>query len=193
MYSYEDRIKAVRLYLKLGRRIRATIRQLRYPTKNSLIGWYREYVATQGLRAGYRSSRSKFTEEQKQAAVQHYLDHGRCIAFTLRQLGYPGRVTLTTWIDELHPGTRVPMVGRAPNVQHPMQTKKAAVIELCSSTATSTASRPCKVTALSTCAMTRSPPEWRSNWSWNCRNGSGMVLNGAPLRSAPGLRSISAM
>jgi transposase-like protein len=104
---------------------------LGYPTKNRLIGWYREYVATQGLRAGYRSSRSKFTEEQKQAAVRHYLDHGRCIAFTLRQLGYPGRATLTTWIDELHPSARVPMVGRAPNVQHPMQTKKAAVIELC--------------------------------------------------------------
>lgn len=28
MYSYEDRLRAVRLYLKLGKRIRATIRQL---------------------------------------------------------------------------------------------------------------------------------------------------------------------
>lgn len=32
MYSYEDRIRAVRLYLKLGKRIRATIRQLGCPT-----------------------------------------------------------------------------------------------------------------------------------------------------------------
>lgn len=30
MYSYEDRLRAVRLYLKLGKRIRATIRQLGY-------------------------------------------------------------------------------------------------------------------------------------------------------------------
>ena len=30
MYSYEDRVQAVRLYLKLGKRIKATIRQLGY-------------------------------------------------------------------------------------------------------------------------------------------------------------------
>lgn len=28
MYSYEDRIRAVELYIKLGNRVRATIRQL---------------------------------------------------------------------------------------------------------------------------------------------------------------------
>jgi transposase InsO family protein len=33
MYSYEDRIRAVKLYIKLGRRVAATIRQLGYPTK----------------------------------------------------------------------------------------------------------------------------------------------------------------
>ncbi|PRX19140.1 hypothetical protein B0G75_1393 [Paraburkholderia sp. BL18I3N2] len=42
MFSYEDRIRAVRLYLKLGKRIGATIRQLGYPTKNSLKAWHRE-------------------------------------------------------------------------------------------------------------------------------------------------------
>jgi len=36
MYSYEDRIRAVELYIKLGKRVRATIRQLGYPTKNAL-------------------------------------------------------------------------------------------------------------------------------------------------------------
>jgi putative transposase len=36
MYSYEDRIRAVRLYIKLGKRIGATLRQLGYPTKNAL-------------------------------------------------------------------------------------------------------------------------------------------------------------
>ena len=43
MYSYEDRIRAVELYIKLGKRVRPTIRQLGYPTKNSLKGWFREY------------------------------------------------------------------------------------------------------------------------------------------------------
>ena len=39
--SCEDRIRAAKLYIKLGKRLGATIRQLGYPTKNSLIGWYR--------------------------------------------------------------------------------------------------------------------------------------------------------
>ena len=32
MHSYEDRIRAVKLYIKLGKRAGATIRQLGYPT-----------------------------------------------------------------------------------------------------------------------------------------------------------------
>jgi len=43
MYSYEDRIRAVELYIKLGKRIGATIRQLGYPTENALKGRHREY------------------------------------------------------------------------------------------------------------------------------------------------------
>ena len=43
MYSYEERIRAVKLYIKFGNRLGATIRQLGYPTKYLLIDWYREY------------------------------------------------------------------------------------------------------------------------------------------------------
>lgn len=42
MFSYEDRLRAVQLYIKLGKRIGLTIRQLGYPTKNALRTWYRE-------------------------------------------------------------------------------------------------------------------------------------------------------
>ena len=45
MCTYEERIRAVKLYIKFGKRLKATIRQLGYPTKNSLIGWCREYEA----------------------------------------------------------------------------------------------------------------------------------------------------
>jgi transposase-like protein len=38
MYSYEDRIRAVGLYIKRGKLIRATVRQLGYPTNNALKG-----------------------------------------------------------------------------------------------------------------------------------------------------------
>ena len=43
MFSYEDRLRAVQLSIKLDKRIGLTIRQLGYPTKNSLNTWYREY------------------------------------------------------------------------------------------------------------------------------------------------------
>ena len=134
MYSYEERIRAVKLYIKLGRRLGATIRQLGYPTKNSLVGWYREYERDRDLQVGYVRSSGKYSAEQMQVAVQHYLDHGRCMAFTLRALGYPCRDLLTNWINELHPEVRRRMVGRAPNVQHPSEIKNAAVVEPCTRT-----------------------------------------------------------
>jgi putative transposase len=52
MYSYEDGIRAVQLYIKLGKRIRATIRQLGYPTKNALKSWHREYERRPALPVG---------------------------------------------------------------------------------------------------------------------------------------------
>src|SRR3990167_7158552 len=57
------------------------------------------------------------------------------------------------------------------------------------STATSTASSPCLVTSASTCAITLSPPSWGSKPLRMRCNGSGRSAKGAPLRSAPGLRS----
>ena len=131
MYSYEDRIRAVKLYIKLGKRTCPTIRQLGYPTKNALKSWHREYEHSRDLQVGYVRSRQKYSDEQKQAAVEHYLDNDRCIASTMKALGYPCRGTLTVWIDELHPQVRQRIVGRAPNVQHPLELKNAAVIELC--------------------------------------------------------------
>ena len=88
MYSYEERIRAVRPYIKLGKRIAATIRQLGYPTKDSLKPWHREYKQSHDLRSSYVRSRWKYSFEQKKVAVDHYLNHGRCAAETLRALGY---------------------------------------------------------------------------------------------------------
>ena len=131
MYSYEDRIRAVKLYIKLGERIAATIRQLGYPTKNALKSWHREYEQCHDLPAGYVRLRPKYSAEQRRAAVEHYLRHGQCLAATLKALGYPGRETLAVWLDELRPETRKRTVGKAGGVSQPRELKQAAVIELC--------------------------------------------------------------
>ena len=131
MYSYEDRIRAVKLYTKLGKRTVATIRQLGYPTKNALKAWHREYEQGRDLQEGYVRSWQKYSDEQKQVAVEHYLTHDRCLAGTLKALGYPCRETLTAWIEELRPEVRHRVIGKAAGVQKSPELKKAAVIELC--------------------------------------------------------------
>ena len=88
MYSYEDRIRAVQLYIKLGKRTSATIRQLGYPTINALKSWHREYELGGDFPAGYVRKRSKYSAEQKKVAVEHYLNHDRCLTATQKALGY---------------------------------------------------------------------------------------------------------
>ena len=65
MYSYEDRTRAVKLYIKLGKRAAATIPQLGYPTKNSLKSWHRELERCHDLPVGYVRSKLKYSDEQK--------------------------------------------------------------------------------------------------------------------------------
>ena len=131
MYSYEDRIRAVELYIKLGKRVRATIRQLGYPTKNALKGWYREFEQRLDLPIGYARSKPKYSQVQKTAAVEHYVSHDRCIAATMRALGYPARGTLTAWIREALPESRKALVGSVGRPRYPEAVKHAGVMELC--------------------------------------------------------------
>ena len=131
MYSYEDRIRAVELCIKLDKRVRATIRQLGYPTKNALKSWHREYEQRLDLPKGYARSKPQYSQEQKETAVRHYLDHGRCIAFTIKALGYPVHEPLRSWIHELPPELHARVVGRPNGVAWPPAMKQAAVIALC--------------------------------------------------------------
>ncbi len=112
MYSYEDRVRAVELYLKLGKRVKATIRQLGYPTKNSLKAWCEEFEKSGDLQKEYVRVKPKYSEEQKNLALEHYVNHGRSFSFTLRALGYPCRQILTAWVRERYPETRKRVVGK---------------------------------------------------------------------------------
>lgn len=76
MYSYEDRVRAIQLYIKLDKRIRATIRQLGYRTNNALKSWHREYERRSALPKGC-AGRPKYSQDQRLAAIAHYLAHDR--------------------------------------------------------------------------------------------------------------------
>ena len=90
MYSYEDRMKAVKLYIKYDFSATDTIRELGYPNRKMLVRWYKEYKETGDLHKQYIKC-PKYTPEQIKAAVDYYLEHGRNITRSVRALGYPSR------------------------------------------------------------------------------------------------------
>lgn len=46
MYTYEQRMKAVNLYIKYYHKAAAVIRELGYPNRHVLVQWFKEYEAT---------------------------------------------------------------------------------------------------------------------------------------------------
>lgn len=133
-YTREQRLRAVRLYEQYDRSAASVINELGYPSREMLARWHRAWVE-----AGRDDGRSlddgrgdRYTPEQKRAAVDHYLRHGRCAARTIRALGYPCKTLLARWIDELEPGRR--RLRRAPVDE---ATRRRAVARYASGEATS--------------------------------------------------------
>jgi len=91
MYSREERIRAVELWIKYGKRSRAVIRELGYPSRTLLPLWYKDYLQEQetGILHNCRRGVLKYTEEQKQVAIDHYLEHGKCMAQQSGHLDIP--------------------------------------------------------------------------------------------------------
>ena len=102
MYSYDDRIRAVRLYIQYDKSAAAVIRELGYPERKTLRYWYEEYLRDNGLKKKFVRS-PKYNGAQKEAAVKHYMEHGECASRTIRALGYPSRALLKQWVTELCP------------------------------------------------------------------------------------------
>ena len=130
MYSYADRIKAVKLYIKYDLSATDTVRELGYPSRKMLVQWYQEYQETGELHDRY-IKQSAYTAAHKQAAVGYYLEHGCSINRTIRALGYPKRHTLPKWVDELAPGGREVNIRCGTAVRFTEEQQKEAVIELC--------------------------------------------------------------
>ena len=70
----------------------------------------------------------RYSDEQKQAAVDHYLEYGRRLSRTMRMLGYPkSKELLMAWIDGLAPGQRKLRHGLVPE-----ELKREAVVAFAS-------------------------------------------------------------
>ena len=71
----------------------------------------------------------KYTPAQRQLAVDHFVANGRCLAATIKALGYPSRSLLAGWIRDAYPEVR-PRVGQAHEALS-LQAKQSAVMALC--------------------------------------------------------------
>lgn len=83
MYSFEERIRAVKFYIYCGYNAAYTVQKLGYPDATSLKHWYREYTQTNDLHHG-RKKVSKYSDKVKRIAVDYYFDHGRNILHSAR-------------------------------------------------------------------------------------------------------------
>ncbi len=68
MYSYADKLRAVELCIRLGKRLNATFRQLGYPTKNAMRGWYREHLQHRDLLIQPAARAPEYSEDQRQVS-----------------------------------------------------------------------------------------------------------------------------
>lgn len=131
MYSYEERLKAVRLYIQYDKSYASVFRELGYPpSSHSIKLWYKEYEETGDLHKSYNSS-SKYSDEQRKAAVQYYVEHGRSKSRTVKALGYPTRQQLTEWIKQDLPDEVRPCTKGQSLVHLTKEQKEQAAIELC--------------------------------------------------------------
>ena len=104
--SREQRDRAVDLYVKYERCAADVIRELGYPSKGALLSWYADRLEEEctGVPSGHGERYRRYSDEQKQAVVDRYLEYGRRLSRTMRMLGYPKSTELLmAWIDELAP------------------------------------------------------------------------------------------
>lgn len=130
MYSREDRIKAVKLYIRYDFSVAEVRRELGYPAcYRTMRNWYQDYLEEleTGVIKEPNARMRTYTDEQKRIAVEYYLSHGRSLARTMRNLGYPSKPTLVDWIEDLAPEGRK----RSRRIQCSYEQKQAAVIDLC--------------------------------------------------------------
>ena len=126
MYSPDEKRKAIELFIKYDHSATAVVNELGYPSRGLLYIWHRQYQEL-GEKA-FANRMSRCNDEEKRTAVEHYFEHGRCLARTMRMLGCPkSSELLSNWARELEPGRSKPK--RAARA-FAYEQRKSAVIDL---------------------------------------------------------------
>ena len=130
VYSYDERMRAVQFYIESGCSEIMVFRELGYPSPNALRQWYNEYMQT-GTLHSKANRRDVYSQEQIDAAVAYYNEHGGSLIATCRALGYPDRNTMSQWVRAAYPDGGKPPVRRCKSdrelVRYTPEQKQAAV------------------------------------------------------------------
>ena len=130
MFSYEQRKKAVRLFLKY-RSITAVVNELGYPSVNALKKWVKDFNETHSIPKERKRRPKKYSKEQVRKAINYYLTHGKNQSLTRKVLGYPNKYYLRLWLNKYCPQEiRASASYKFTNIKE--ETKREAVIDLCS-------------------------------------------------------------
>ena len=81
MYTYEQRITAVKLYIKYWQKAAPVIRELGYPNRHVLVKWFKEYEATGDLHQ--KAGTAKSLNLPKKRSNQHCSFIGNMVAALL--------------------------------------------------------------------------------------------------------------
>lgn len=113
MYTYDERIAAVKLYEESDCSFATVKRKIGYPMQYStLLSWYEEYMQTSDLKKEI-DRREKYTRKERVRAVQYYCSC-RNIAESIRHLGYPSRPVLKKWVSEKYPNEFIDSKSKRP-------------------------------------------------------------------------------
>lgn len=135
MYSLEERLLAVRTYYEMGKNAKATVRRLGYPDESNLSHWVKEYERDHDLHE-HRVRYSKFTDREKQVAIEYYYAHGQNGLQTVRDLGYPSRTLLSKWVKENPKEVGKDCKKRKATVRCSEEQREQAVLDTCKGTLT---------------------------------------------------------
>lgn len=80
MFTEEEKIRTIELYFKYGKKLALVVRELGYPSKRNLRHWIRSWEAGDGAKESIRH-KHRYSDEQKQVAVEHYLNHVNATMF----------------------------------------------------------------------------------------------------------------
>ena len=130
MHSYEDRIRAVELYYRYGKKASVVVMERGYPSTKQLSRWVRIYEEKGDLPRELKP-RERYSRAQRITAVEHYLTHGGCLSYTRRAIGYPSNEILKRWIEEFYPNARPLVIRSGTNKSFSPEERSQAVRELC--------------------------------------------------------------